>query len=308
MTVFLYFMIVVAAIVVGILLFKVILEAWALFGSFPKRLLGFRERYWGVMGRTITIMILALYGMWVLFCLYQFTHGDSWAAKILAGITLAVFTGILGYFTFRIWQVARRLKQSDGDAAGLYENRDTWIKYSLFYDNYKKDLWWIFVPTIVYMFARGCVLAAADGHGLTQTVAQLVVESLMLALLVWNRPFATKAGNWINIFIQVVRALSVLCILVFVEELGISQTTKTITGVVLIVMQSVLTGALAILIAVNAIIVCVRENPHRKRRKEAGKLLPALFPSLLRTTLTPNQRSSTAISTISRHSMPATPC
>ena len=54
----------------------------------------------------------------------------------------------------------------------------------------------------------------------------------------------------INIFIQVVRALSVICILVFVEELGISQTTQTVTGVVLIAVQSVLTGALAILIAV----------------------------------------------------------
>ncbi len=75
----------------------------------------------------------------------------------------------------------------------------------------------------------------------------------------------------INIFIQVVRALSVVCILVFVEELGIAQTTQTITGVVLIAVQSALTAVLAILIAVNAIIMCCKENPHRKRRKEAGK-------------------------------------
>jgi hypothetical protein len=55
-------------------------------------------------------------------------------------------------------------------------------------------------------------------------------------------------------------------------ELGIAQTTQTVTGVVLIVVQSVLTGLLAILIAVNAIIACCKENPHRKRRKEAEKL------------------------------------
>jgi hypothetical protein len=66
--------------------------------------------------------------------------------------------------------------------------------------------------------------------------------------------------------------LSVVCILVFVEQLGISQSTKTITGVVLIAVQSVLTGSLAILIAVNSIIFCCKENPHRKRRKEAGEL------------------------------------
>lgn len=64
---------------------------------------------------------------------------------------------------------------------------------------------------------------------------------------------------------------AVVCILVFVEELGIAQTTQTVTGLVLVVVQSALTGVLAILIAVNAIILCCKENPHRKRRKEAGK-------------------------------------
>ncbi|KAI9848400.1 MAG: hypothetical protein M1837_000194 [Sclerophora amabilis] len=271
MTVLLIFAIVLGAITVGILLFKVILEVWALFGTFPKSLKGFRKRYWGFLARTIVNLILVLYGVWTLYCVFQFTHGDSWAAKLLAGLTLAVFTAILGFFSFRIWQLARKFKKSEGDASALYEDKKTWRKYSLFYDQYKKDLWWVFLPAIIYMFAKGCIIAAGDGHGLVQTAGQLIVEAIMLALLLWNRPYATRAGNWINVFIQVVRVLSVVCILVFVEELGIAKDTKTITGVILIAVQSALTGALAILIAVNAIIVCVRENPHRKKRKEAEK-------------------------------------
>lgn len=271
MTVLLIFAIIVAAIAVGILLFKVILELWALFGSFPKKLTNYRKRYWGLLARTITNLILLLYGVWVLYCIFQFRNGDSWAAKLLAGLTLGVFTAILGYFTFRIWQLARRHKKTQGDASVLYDDKETWLKYSLFYDNYKQGYWWLFMPAIVYMFARGCVLAAGDGHGLAQTAGQLIVESLMLVLLLWSRPYATKAGNWINIVIQVVRALSVICILVFVEELGIAQSTKTITGVILIGVQSALTAALAILIAVNSIINCCKLNPHRKRRKEAGE-------------------------------------
>jgi hypothetical protein len=217
-------------------------------------------------------LILVLYGTWVLYCVFQFTHGDSWAAKLLAGLTLAIFTGVLVFFTFKIWQHARRLKKLEGDVSGLYQDKETWLKYSLFYDNYKKDFYWLFIPTIIYMAAKGCVLAAADGHGLTQTIAQLTIECLMLSLLIWNRPYERRSGNVINVFIQIVRVLSVVCILVFVEELGIAQTTQTITGVVLIAVQSLLTGALAILIAANALIMCCKENPHRKRRKEAEKL------------------------------------
>lgn len=73
MTVLLIAAVIVAAIAVGILLFKVILETWALFGSFPKSLTGFRKHYWGTMARAIVNLILILYGVWVLYCIFQFT-------------------------------------------------------------------------------------------------------------------------------------------------------------------------------------------------------------------------------------------
>lgn len=273
MTVLLIFAIVIAAITVGILLFKVILESWALCGNFPKRLTNFRKRYWWILAKTITNLILVLYGIWVLYCVYQFKNGDSWAAKLLAGITLALFTAVLVFFTWKIYSIAQKFKKMEGDSSALYENKEVWRKYSIFYENYKKNYWWIFVPIIIYMFARGCVIAGADGHGMAQIAGQLIVESILLALLLWARPFTLKSGNWINIIIQVVRVLSAVCILVFVEELGVAQTTKTVTGLVLVVMQAVLTGLLAILIAVNAIVICCKQNPHRKKRKEAGTFI-----------------------------------
>lgn len=271
MTVLLIFAIVVAAITVSILLFKVVLESWALCGNFPKRLTNFRKRYWWTLAKTITNLVLLLYGIWTLYCVYQFKNGDSWAAKTLAGVTLGMFTGLLVFFTWKIWSIAHKFKKMEGDSSALYENKEVWRKYSIFYENYKKSYWWIFVPIIVYMFARGCIIAGASGKGMVQVSGQLIVEALLLILLLWVRPFSLKSGNWINIVIQVVRVLSVVCILVFVEELGVAQTTKTVTGLVLVVMQAVLTALLAILIAVNAITICCRTNPHRKKRKEAEK-------------------------------------
>ncbi|KAK5270489.1 hypothetical protein LTR40_014115, partial [Exophiala xenobiotica] len=181
------------------------------------------------MAQTITTLILLLYGVWTLYCIFQFTHGDSWAAKLLAALTLGTFTLLLGFYTWKIWSIVQKFKKLEGNADALYENKETWKKYKLFYENYKRGYWWLFVPAIVYMFAKGCVLAAGDGHGMFQTIGQLVIEALMLFVLLWSRPYNRKSGNWINIVIQVVRVVSVVCILVFVEELGIAQTTKTIT-------------------------------------------------------------------------------
>ncbi|KAI1481966.1 TRP-domain-containing protein [Daldinia eschscholtzii] len=268
MTVLLVVAIVIAVIVVGILLVKVILEAWSLYGHFPESLTGFRKHYWGSIARAITSLILLLYSIWVLYCVFQFTHGDSWAAQLLAAATLLLFTAILAFFSWKIWTIAHKLKSMEGDTSGLYEDKENWVKYSLFYESYKKDYWWIFVPVIGYMFAKGCVLAATDGHGMAQSICLLIVEGSMLALLVWSKPFERKSGNIINIAIAVVRVLSVVCVLIFVEEFGIAQTTQTVAGVVLIGLQSALAGTLAVLIAWNAIIALCKQNPHRKRRKE----------------------------------------
>lgn len=271
MTVLLIVSCVMAAIICVILLIKVVLEAWALFGKLPAGLTGFRKHYWVTMSRLLTQLIMLLYGTWVLYCMYQFITGDSWAAKLLAGLTLALFTGVLAFFAYKVTSTAKKLKELNGDASQLYENKDLWIKYKLFYDNYKKSYWWLFIPVICYMFAKGVVMAVGDTHGLGQTIAQFVVEGIMLAVLIWNRPFERKSGNVLNISIQVVRLLSVICIFVFVDELGIEETAQTVVGLALVVIQSVLTGILAILIIWNAVVAIFKENPHRKRRKEMGK-------------------------------------
>lgn len=65
MTVLLVVAIAIAAIIVGILLFKLILEIWAMFGSFPEGLTGFRTHYWRTMARTIVSLILIFYGSYL---------------------------------------------------------------------------------------------------------------------------------------------------------------------------------------------------------------------------------------------------
>ena len=245
-----------------------------------------------------------LYGTWTLYCLYQFRNGDSWGAHVLAAVTLAAFTGVLGAFAVRIFILARRQKARDdeNEAAALkgdgehkphdklFEDKKNMRKYGLFYDQFKTDFWWIFLPLIIYAFAKGAFIALGDGHGLIQTVGQLACEVVLLVLLLWNRPYNSKSGNVLNTIISVVRVLSVVCLIIFVEELGIAADTKTVTGMIffffswifilliplpgvaLIVIQSVLTAALAICIAINAIIVMCKENPHDKRRKELKEL------------------------------------
>ncbi|KAK7752088.1 hypothetical protein SLS62_006054 [Diatrype stigma] len=308
MTVLLVTAIIIGVIIVSLLLVKVVLEAWSLWGSssFPPKLTGFRKHYWGSIARTITSLILLLYGIWALYSVYQFTHGDSWAAQTLAGVTLAIFTGVLAFFGWKIWTMVQKLKQVEGGVDGLYDDKQTWMKYSLFYESYRRDYWWMFVPIISYMFIKGAILASTDGNGLVQSILIMIVECMMLGLLIWSKPFERKSSNIINIAIQSVRVLSVVCIFLFVEELGLSESTQTVTGVALIVIQSGLTGVLALLIAWNAIIACMKMNPHRQRRKEMEKaqLDDSLTPLDARNTLLMGDRHKFEGTTFSMATVP----
>ncbi|RVD82501.1 uncharacterized protein DFL_006926 [Arthrobotrys flagrans] len=273
MTVLLIFLIVLAGVAVLILLFKVILELYCLCGKLNKPLTSFRKRYWTFLLGTMVRIILLMYGIWVIYCLYQFKRGDSWAANLLAGVTLAIFTGVLGFFVFRVTKLAKKAKKLEAEGGEkLLEDKGNLRKYGLFYDQYKSTFWWMFIPFIVYLFAKGAIIALGSGNGLVQSSGQLACELILFAFLVIGRPFNSKAGNVINIFIAVVRIISVGCVLIFTEQLRISQTTTTVTGVVLIVVQSLLTGLLAILIAVNAIVICCKTNYYTKSRHNREKL------------------------------------
>ncbi|KAK9366057.1 hypothetical protein V1509DRAFT_649053 [Lipomyces kononenkoae] len=262
MTVLIFFAIILGIVVCSILLFRIVLEIWTQFGSLSKPLESFRHRYWLFMGSTIVRVILILYGTWVLYCLYQFKLGDSWASLLLASITLGIFTAIIGGFTIRIFWIAHKASKQGG-IEELYEHKPWIRRYGLFYGQFKSQYWWFFVAITVVTVGRSAFIALGDGNGLVQVIGQLVIEILFVLVLFAIRPFSSRSGNVINAIIAIVRIASLACILVFVEELGIAAETTTIVGIVLIVIQAVLTALLALLIIIQAIVVLL-ENPKRK--------------------------------------------
>ena len=283
-------MIVLAAVAVGMLLFKAILELWALSGHLSKRFETIRQEYWRILFTTIVRIVLIVYGTWTLYCLYQFRAGDSWAADLLAGVSLAIFTGVIFFFTIRIFYLANKAKQLEGGIDELYEHKPWMKKYGFFYDQFKSHLWWFFVPIILVSVIRAILLVFGAGNGMVQTIGILAVEGVFLVLLFWRRPYDGRGANVINAMIALVRVLSIVCILIFVEQLGIynsdsglilgiSRTTQTITGVVLIALQSTLTIILAVLLVVSAIASCLhKRKPSIKKRPIDDDMEPLGIP------------------------------
>jgi hypothetical protein len=222
MTVLVIFMIILAGIAVIMLAAKLILEIWARCGHLSKRWEAIRQDYWRILSTTIVRIILIVYGTWALYCLWQFHAGDSWAAALLAAVTLALFTGIIIFFTFRIFYLASKARKLEGGVDELYEHQPWMRKYGFFYDQFKSRLWWFFVPIIIMSLVRAVFIVFVGGNGMVQAIGILAAEGLFLVLLFWRRPYDGRGANVINAMIAVVRVMSIVCILVFVEELGTS--------------------------------------------------------------------------------------
>ena len=220
MTVLLIFLIVLSAVAASMLSVKLILELWRLCSHLSKHMEYLRKNFWRILFTTIVRIVLIVYGTWALYCLYQFRAGDSWAAALLAGITLGLFTGVLAFFTIRIFSLATKARKLDGGVEELYEHKPWMRKYGFFYDQFKSKMWWFFLPILVYVLIRAIVIVFGAESGMAQTIGVLATEAIFLTLLFWRRPYDGRGANVVNAMISVVRLLSIGCILIFVEQLG----------------------------------------------------------------------------------------
>lgn len=226
--------------------------------KFIGKMPGYRQRFPNFLFTMIIRLIILFYGLWVLYSLYQFKVGDSWGTVLLAGITFGIFTALLLVLSARIVILSRRAMKQEGGLENLFYH-EPWIrKYGVLYDQFRTKFWWFFIPILVVTFTRNAFLALGTGNGLVQVVGQLVVDFILLALMVYFKPFNTKWGNGINISIQAVRVLSLCLLTTFTKQAKLSKIASTGVGFALIVIQALLSITLISLIALGGILTIIR--------------------------------------------------
>lgn len=272
MTLLIWWAIIIGACIAVILAVKLALEIWSIKGNPKQKFRNFRKRYWMFLGSTLIRLILIFYGLWVLYCFYQFKIGDSWGTRLLAGILFGTLTIILVGFTLRIVLLARQASKERGGLDYLFKHTPWIRKYGLFYDQFKVRYWWCFIPVLMASFGRNAFIALGYGNGMVQVIGQLVIDILLALLFIITMPFNTKMGNSINLAIQIVRVISLALLLTFAFQFNLKGITATGIGLALIVIQAALTILLAFLILMNAC-VGISKMVCGKRRKKTNQII-----------------------------------
>lgn len=139
---------------------------------------------------------------------------------------------------------------------------------------FRRTRWWFFPAWLFYEFIRACFYGGAAGHPMTQVFGLLVVETLALVVIVLARPFeGTRLNVLMVYFLGFSKVATVALSAAFDPRFNLPRITTTVIGVVIIVIQGILTILLLMAIIVGAItsyMSLTRNTEDFKPRSWAG--------------------------------------
>ena len=158
-----------------------------------------------------------------------------------------VFAGSLPWrsIQFTDKEVARVSVHNDED----YNKKFGWLSA-----RFRQSKWWFFAVWLVYELVRACFYGGAAGHALTQVFGLLVVEAIALISIVLVRPFESNRLNVLMVYLLGFSKVATVALAsAFDARFNLPRITTTIIGIVIIVIQGVVTIVLMISIVLGAI-------------------------------------------------------
>ncbi|KAL1304825.1 hypothetical protein AAFC00_003752 [Neodothiora populina] len=148
----------------------------------------------------------------------------------------------------------RQSSHSEEEYPSIHDDEDYVQRFGWLSGRFRRTRWWFFTAWVLYEFLRACFYSGASGHPETQVFGLLVVECLAFAGLVWARPFEGQRLNVLVVYLLGFSKVATVALSsVFVTSFNLARIPATVIGVVIIVIQGILTIVTMIAVVVSAI-------------------------------------------------------
>lgn len=149
------------------------------------------------------------------------------------------------------WRVSPIAPES---TKSIHEDDDYVKKFGWLAARFRRTRWWFFAVWLVYEFVRACFYAGASGHPMTQVFGLLVVEFIAFIAIIIMRPFEGQRLNAIVVYLLGFSKVATLALsAAFDIRFNLPRIPTTVIGIVIIVIQGILTIVLLIAIVLGAI-------------------------------------------------------
>lgn len=150
------------------------------------------------------------------------------------------------------WRI--RYVNEDPQRLGMHQDEDYTTRFGWLAARFRRTRWWFFAVWLVYEFLRACFYGGAAGHPLAQVFGLLVVEIVALVVIILMRPFEGARLNALVVYLLGFSKVATVALsAAFDARFNLQRITTTAIGIVIIVIQGILTIVLMIAIIIGAI-------------------------------------------------------
>ncbi|KAI2464759.1 TRP-domain-containing protein [Annulohypoxylon bovei var. microspora] len=119
---------------------------------------------------------------------------------------------------------------------------------------YRLSRWWYFTFWLAYQFVRGCFLGGAAGNPLAQVFGLFIVDILALVIIAALNPYEGQRNTTLAVWLLgLTRVATTGLSIAFLPDFSLNRIIVTVIGVIIIVIQALLTIAVMILIIIGGI-------------------------------------------------------
>ncbi|ERF70166.1 hypothetical protein EPUS_00353 [Endocarpon pusillum Z07020] len=170
------------------------------------------------------------------------------------------------------WRI--RFVSDTPDRPSIHEDEDYARKFGWLASRFRQSKWWFFALWLLYEFIRACFYGGAAGHALTQVFGLLVVEFIAFVAIIFLKPFEGRRLNLLMVYVLGFSKVATVALSsAFDTRFNLQRIPTTIIGIVIIVIQGILTILLLVAIVLGAIssyMSLTRNRTEFKPKKWAG--------------------------------------
>lgn len=196
-----------------------------------------------------------------IFTLYQWTLKDSWLSILLSVI---LFLGVVGHLLFSTFRVVRLAIRATPYA--LYTRPQTITAYSPLFALHRPERYFASIPFLVGILVKAMFTAFAQANGEVQVISILVIDSAILAYLLYLRPHKTRGSDILATYLALTRVVCTGLLIAFIQSLNVAAIPRVVIGIVIAVIISVAVIVMFVNTIVNMGLIKV---PARFRRRNA---------------------------------------
>ncbi|KAI4957332.1 hypothetical protein J4E86_005806 [Alternaria arbusti] len=140
------------------------------------------------------------------------------------------------------------------DTTSIHDDEQYTTKFGWLASRYRKTRWWFFVIWLFYEFVRACFLAGASTQPFVQVFGLLAVEIVAFIAFIILRPFEGQRLNVLAVYLLGFSKITTTGLsAAFDTRFGVARIPTTVIGIIIIVIQGLLTVAVMVLILIGAV-------------------------------------------------------